>query len=121
MKKNGKAVLLLGKCLLASYIVTGILLLLLAMFLFHLYPDDGVAAVGIVVIYCFGCLLGGFLAGKQFRKRKWLWGLVVGLIYFGCISAVSFFENQTGGGLRLTAIRTLVLCAGCSCIGGMLA
>lgn len=111
----------LGKSLLAAYIVTGISLFCFAIFLFRFCPDDGVAGVGIVVIYSLACLLAGFLSGKQFKKKKLLWGILAGLIYFCCIFIVGALENGVDFRLQETAIRTLLLCIGCGAIGGMLA
>lgn len=115
-----RALLFLGKSLLAAYIVTGILLFLLAMFLFHFYPNDFVCEIGILIIYSFACLLGGFLAGKQFRKKKWCYGLLVGFLYFLCVMVIGLFVDNGGAHLNVSAFRTLFMCLFAATIGGML-
>lgn len=121
LKKIVKPFVLLGKSLLAAYIVTGILLLLLAMFLFHFYPDDRIASTGIVVIYSVACLLGGFISGKQFKKRKWLWGMITGKMYFLCITLVAFFQNSTMNESQSHGLKPLFLCTVSALIGALLA
>lgn len=120
LKKMIKPFVLLGKSLLAAYIVTGILLLLLAMFLFHFYPDDRIARVGIVVIYSLACLLGGYVSGKQFRKRKWLWGIVTGIMYFLCIMLVAVFQDPFRNGFQVHGLKPLLLCVLSALVGALL-
>lgn len=106
--------------LLAAYIVTGISLFALAMFLFHLCPKDAVAMIGIVAIYGFSCLLGGFLAGKKGRKHKWLYGLLTGTLYYLCIVLIGIAEYGLGVKVSLSGIRTLFVCMASGMVGGML-
>ena len=70
------------KCLLFSYIVTTILLFLLAFLLYKLQWKESVVAVAIIVIYVAATFFAGFLAGKKMQNRKFLWkDLETGKIY----------------------------------------
>ena len=53
----------IAKALLASYLLTGGLLLLLAGLLYRFRLDEGKVQIGIILIYILSCFAGGFLAG----------------------------------------------------------
>ena len=54
----------------AMFIVSGILLLILALLLYKLEPSESVIKVGIVVIYVAAGLFGGILLGKIMKEKK---------------------------------------------------
>ena len=77
------------KSLLCAYIISGILLLLLAFLLYKLNLDEGKVAAGIIMIYVASTFLGGFIIGKLSGSRKFLWGLTCGILYFALLLLVS--------------------------------
>lgn len=106
--------------LVAAYAVTGGLLLLLALLLFKLDLTEGKITAGIIIIYILSCFLGGLIAGKRAGSRKFLWGLLLGLIYVLLLMAVSAF---TGPGISSGApsvITSFIMCMGAGMMGGML-
>ena len=116
-----RKILSVVKGLLASYAVTAVLLMLMALLLLKLDLPWGAVTAGVMVTYLLSCFLGGFLLGKGVGKNKFLWGLILGAAYFvllmilSCIAAPGDF----GGPGRLFA--TLLLCCGGGMAGGMLA
>ena len=66
----GSNIRVVVKSLIISYIITGILLLLTALLLYRLEPQQSMVSVGILVIYVLSSFLGGLLAGKGIRSRK---------------------------------------------------
>lgn len=107
------------KILLFMYIVTGILLVILAGLLYKMQLSEGVVSAGIVVIYVLSGFLGGFLSGKIMKTRKFLWGMVMGACYFLILTVGSI---AFGHGIDMELSRfftTLVLCIGSGMIGGM--
>ena len=70
-KKAGKETKILWvlKALLLSYVVTGALLLLLALLLYRLQLVGLAVSAGIVVVIIAATLIGGLAAGK--RGRAW--------------------------------------------------
>lgn len=107
------------KILLFMYIVTGVLLVILAGLLYKMQLSEGVVSAGIVVIYVVSGFLGGFLTGKVMKTRKFLWGMVMGGCYF-LILIVGSIAFQHGIGMELSRFfTTLVLCIGSGMIGGM--
>ena len=52
------------KALLAAYVVTGLLLLLIAGLLYRFQLDEGKVQIGIIVTYILSCFVGGFFVGR---------------------------------------------------------
>lgn len=113
-------ILFLLKTLLFSYILTGILLALLAFLLYKVGLGEKAVTIAIIVIYVAATFFGGFMAGKKLKSRKFLWGLILGAAYFLVLSALSLSVGQEGLQMGNSFLTTLVLCAGGGMLGGML-
>ena len=109
------------KALLAAYLLTGALLLLLAGLLYRFRLDEGKVQIGIILIYIASCFAGGFLAGKMMKTRKFLWGVLLGLLYFLIMTLVSLAVNRTLQDGMTGCLTTLLLCLGGGMLGGMCA
>lgn len=107
------------KSLLCAYIISGILLLLLAFLLYKLNLDEGKVAAGIIMIYVVSTFAGGFIAGKLSGVRKFLWGLTCGILYFGLLLLVSLAIYRSLQGNGANVLTTFLLCAGGGMLGGM--
>ena len=70
------------KALLCAYIVTGIMLLVLTLLLYKLGLSEGNVNAGIILTYVISTFSGGFVAGKLMKVKKFLWGLLAGILYF---------------------------------------
>lgn len=104
----------------AMFIVSGLLLLLLALLLYKMEPGESVIKIGIIVIYVIAGLSGGLLMGKIMREQKFLWGLAAGVIYFALLFLVSVLVK---GGFDVEPARVLtalVLCGASGMAGGMI-
>lgn len=108
------------KSLLISYLLTAGLLLLLALFLYKFSLTEKIVSLCITGIYILVTFLAGFLAGKREGARKFLWGLLMGCLYFIILTLVSLIVNHGMGELSSGFFTTLVLCAGSGMLGGML-
>ena len=119
--ERGTQVFQILKALLASYIVTGILLFVVTFFLYKFEWDEQMVTAGIIVIYVLSTFVGGFILGKIRKARKFMWGLIIGVLYFALLFLISFgvYRNFDGNGTNV--ITTLLLCAGGGMLGGMLA
>ncbi|GFH96219.1 hypothetical protein IMSAGC003_02774 [Lachnospiraceae bacterium] len=113
-------VLFLLKSLLFSYILTGGLLLLLALLLYKVGLSQKVVSICIIVIYVLATFFAGFITGKKLKNRKFLWGALMGLAYFLILVVVSLIVNRQPGVLANSLLTTLVLCGGGGMLGGML-
>ena len=109
------------KSLLCACVVTGILLLLLALFVYKLNPEEKQVTIAVMAIYLVSTFVGGFTIGKWNRVRKFLWGMLVGAGYFILLLLVSLgiYHSLKNGGVN--AVTTMFLCIGGGLIGGMLA
>ena len=113
-------VFFLLKTLLFSYILTGVLLAILAVLLYKLRLEEKAVALAIIVIYVAGTFFGGFMAGKRLKNRKFLWGLLLGTAYFVVLALISLAVGRGHIQLGNSFLTTLVLCAGGGMLGGML-
>ncbi len=117
--RTGASVLSVLKILLAMYLVTGALLLALAALLYKMHLSEGAVSIGIVVIYVASGFIGGFLAGKTMRSRRFLWGMAMGGCYF-LVLVIGSVAFQRGVSMDLArAVTTFALCAASGMAGGM--
>lgn len=116
---TGSAVRIM-KALLISYVVTGLLLFLIAGLLYRFQLDEGKVQIGIIITYILSCFTGGFLAGKMMKSRKFLWGVLLGLLYFLVMTLVSLAVNREIQSSSSGFITAFLLCMGGGMLGGML-
>lgn len=106
--------------LLIMYLLSGILLLLLAFLLFKMELSEMFVKAAVIVIYVVTGLVGGIFVGKRLKDRKFLWGLLTGSIYFLLLVIFSAFFHQ---GFQIEAdkvITTWILCGASAMAGGMI-
>lgn len=108
------------KCLMASYLITGIMLVVVAALLYKFSIKENVVNISIIAIYCISSLLAGLFFSKGAASRRFLWGMVAGAAYFLIICAVSMAVDQNFMPLSNACITTLLICVGSGMIGGML-
>ena len=108
------------KALLASYIVTGLSLLLLAFLVYKFKVDEQIVVAGIVVVYVLSNFIGGMILGKLIKKRRFLWGSLLGVFYFALLTLISYGVYREFSTNGLNVITTLALCFGGGMLGGML-
>ncbi len=116
-KKN--MLLTVLKILLLMYVITGLLLLVLTLLLAKVQLGESAVSIGIVVIYVVSGFVGGLLAGKRMKSRKFFWGMVMGACYFLALAIGSVIFHK---GLDMDAGRfatTLILCIASGMVGGM--
>ncbi|MCX4340121.1 MAG: TIGR04086 family membrane protein [Lachnospiraceae bacterium] len=109
------------KCMLGAYVLTAGLLLLLAFMLYRFGLSEKVVSVCIIAIYILVTFFAGLLAGKREGKRKYLWGLAMGVLYFGILVVVSLVVNKGLEDVAGNMMTVFFLCAGSGALGGMLA
>ena len=104
------------RTLIFTYLVSGVLLT--ALYKFRL-PESQIT-LGISGVYILSCFMGGFMAGKAMRSRKFLWGLLTGILYFAFLLIMSFLQDRT---ITADAVRLGTVFAMCSLsamAGGMI-
>ena len=108
------------KCLLISYLLTTGLLLLLALMLYRFGLSEKIVSICIIAIYIIVTFLAGFLAGKREGSRKFLWGLMMGSLYFVILTVLSLIVNHGLSGVSGNLLTVLMLCGGSGMLGGMI-
>ena len=109
------------KALLCAYIVTGIMLLILTVLLYKLGLSEENVNAGITLTYVISTFSGGFVMGKLSGTRKFLWGLLTGVLYFVLLLLISLGIYHSVQGEIPTLVTTFLLCAGGGMLGGMMA
>lgn len=119
ISKNAKPMLMI-KALLLAYVVTGGLLLILALLLYKMGLGESQINIGIMVTYIVSCLFGGFYMGKKIKVRRFAWGMGVGTGYAFLLMAVTFLtEHQISGNFKEMFIM-FFLCFFGGTLGGIL-
>ena len=117
-------VVMLSVALTVMLVISGVLLLLLAWGLYKLDLSEAVVKIGIVAIYIGACFAGGFLIGRWMQDKKYLWGLLAGVLYFLLLFIVSVLLKKGMGEVVLEeptrVLTTFVLCTISAMAGGML-
>lgn len=107
------------RSLLVMYIISGLLLVLLALIVSRVEKEDAVAQVGVIVIYVLSCGIGGFDPGKMEEKAE---------VFVGAFGWDLICGNPAWGssGSRKEACRhplygnASAICIGSAMLGGML-
>lgn len=108
MQKNIKVIWWI-KSLLASYIVTGILLLVLTFFMYKFELNEKIVSAAIVGIYVVSTLIGGMIIGKLTKSKRYLWGMVLGIIYFVLLLLITLGVYRTLNGDSVSIVTSLIL------------
>lgn len=113
-------IMFLLKCLFGSYILTAVLLVLLTFLLYQFGLSERTVSIAIIAIYVIATFFAGYLAGKKIQNRKFIWGLLLGVVYFLVLLVVSLLVNHSVGEVGNSLGTTFVLCAAGGMLGGML-
>ena len=119
VKGKTAAGMLLG--LVFACLATTAILLILAFVMLKLQPGTGVMETSILVTYALSCLLGGWYCGRKTERRKFLWGALLGVLYFLLLFLISGMGDRAVQSGLLQSLTALVICAGGGMLGGMLA
>ena len=115
---KGKSLL---KALTGAYFLTLLLLLAVAFLLFRFDLGEKMVGACITAVYILSCFFGGYLAGRNIRHRKFLWGATVGIAYFLLLTAASCLIGRGSAVNFSQMLFTLLLCTGGGVLGGMFA
>ena len=93
--------------------------LILAFLLFQFELPEGVLRGGIIFSYVFSCFLGGMVVSGKQEGKKYLWGLLAGILYYVILVAVSMILNREAFTRIPGVFPALFLCAFGGMLGGM--
>lgn len=103
-----------------SYVVTGVALAILAFLVLKMELAESVVNIAIVVIYVVASFIGGFKTGKKVKEKKFVWGLVLGVLYIVVIYLVSIVISRNFNLTSASSFTAFFLCVGGGLLGGML-
>ena len=119
-EQNEVWIMWMVKALLAAYVVTGILLIILALALYKFELNEGAVTAGVTAVYLISTFTGGLVVGKLAKVRRFLWGIVLGILYFALLLLVTVGIYRTFHGISTEILVTFALCAGGGMAGGMI-
>lgn len=119
-EQNEVWIMWMVKALLAAYVVTGILLIILALALYKFELNEGAVTAGVTAVYLISTFTGGLVVGKLAKVRQFLWGIVLGILYFALLLLVTVGIYRTFHGNSTEILVTFALCAGGGMAGGMI-
>lgn len=92
--KSPLVAVLLG--LAAAVFVTILLLLLLTVLIYNTDISGTVSGIMMVAIYVLGPFAGAFVLGKIMKKKRFLWGMLLGVVYFALFVLLSVLTAEEG-------------------------
>ena len=115
MKRKGT---LLLKSIFIAYIITILLLLLLALGLYKFDLSEKVVQAAIIGIYIIATFIGGQVAGKLAKTKRYIWGIASGGTYVIILLFVSVLIYHSPIWGREMLLSTS-LCVGGGMVGAM--
>ena len=119
-EQNEVWIMRMVKALLAADVVTGSLLIILALALYKFELNEGAVTKGVTAVYLISTFTGGLVVGKLAKVRRFLWGIVLGILYFALLLLVTVGIYRTFHGSSTEILVTFALCAGGGMAGGMI-
>lgn len=108
------------KGLIFSYIITAVILLLLSFLMLKVDLSATIISGGVNLAYIVSAFVGGFFVGRKIEQRKFIWGLLIGVLYFIVVLLVSLMMSG-GAPLSIGSIITvLIICSLSGMLGGMI-
>lgn len=114
-------VLRMMKALLVAYVMTGLFLLITAGLMYRFELSEGKVKIAVIGIYVLSCFTGGFLAGRMMKNRKFLWGSLLGFLYFAVMLTVSVAVGREIKEAVMGISTTFFICIISGMIGGIAA
>ncbi len=107
------------RCLALSYILTFVVIAILALLLYKLSVSKAILSGALILVYVGVNFLSGILAGRHMKQQRFLWGLAAGSMYFAVLFLMTLFLPVADFHFNNTMITTFLLCAGGGMLGGM--
>lgn len=103
------------------FIMSAALLAILAAMMLKNNMGAGFISGGVIAAYVISCLVGGFCMGQYMGRHKFVWGILIGVCYFGILFLVGRIIYRTGIQADIQFISSFLICMVAGMLGGMLA
>ena len=114
---SARVLTVMVKGLILGGLVTGAAILILALLLYKTGLSENNLHIAVIVVYALSCLISGIYCGKKLRERRFMWGLLAGVLYYAVLLAIS---TGLGGSFSVRFISSALVCLGSGMLGGML-
>lgn len=111
----------IAKGLIVAYFVTAVLLLVIAFLLWKWNIGGKVIGGGMIAIYVLSSLIGGLYLGKKQKERKFLWGILMGVLYVFLLLFAAVLTHGIAGIWGKETIFAIIICVLSGMLGGMVA
>ena len=106
--------------LLIQILVTAVILFISSVIIWKYACDEKAISMVTIGTYIVVNILGGVIAGRLFKKNKFLWGLASGVLYFSVLLLGGVIIFKTGR-FEMSMIVNGLICAVSGMTGGMFA
>lgn len=113
-------VVTMAKSVVAAYILTALVLLILSFIMYKCKMSVAGANGGILFTYVLSCLVGGFLFSGSLEEKRYLGGGLLGVVYFVVVYCVSAIWNQSIAGQMPGMLTAFLICVFSGMLGGMI-
>lgn len=117
----GQKMLGVLKGLVTAYLITVVLLFVIAVAVYKIGMSDTVLNGLITAVYILATFLGGFITGKKVQERKFVWGAVFGLMYILIAITLSAVMGGAGDVTLVPRVTKCIMCVAGGMLGAMLA
>ena len=102
-----------------SALISFVLIALAAWIMLSGKMSVGMEKIFLNAIRIISCFAGGFFCGKKNRQRGFIWGLLVGAIYYVLLMLLRVVTGTDFQGNTLNTVTALLCCIGSGMLGGM--
>lgn len=117
MKKRG--IIQMAKGLLIAYVISSLVLVILAFLMYKMDLSESVVRGVIIFSYVVSCFVSGMIVSVHHEGRRYLWGMLQGLLYYVVLVSVSMICNRAVFTQVPGILPALFLCAFGGMLGGM--
>ena len=119
-RKERTSIIDIPIALLTGLSVTSVGVVVLALCLLMLSISEEMVEVGILMIYILSCFMAGMIIGRKRKNRRFLWGMLIGVVYYSVLYIATIFVVNTPDAVVSDVMTTLIICMGSATLGGML-
>ncbi len=116
----GKKGIVIGKVLVVEAVVSGVLLLLAAYAALKICPSDKTLNYYVMAIYAASAFVGGMIAGRSMETRRFVWGIVAGLVYVAVVLVIALVTRGSVASGSVGLVRLIVPSVLAGMLGGMM-
>lgn len=106
--------------LLIAFLGSLALLALMSLLLFLFQISAKLVSIMIIAVYIMMPCVAGYLMGRKMGHKKFLYGAMMGMVYFLVLCIFSAFYGEVGITASVGFFTTAILCIGGGTLGGML-